>query len=247
MEFNTADVVILCTVLISTIIGIYRGFVRELLTVMTWVVAAVIAYLYGRAVGNSMVFIENQTVRELLGITFVFFAVVFLGLVLKIIVVKAAKISGVSTVDRVIGGLFGVLRGCVLVVLVLLLSSNNITTEDWYTKSKLLPQFVAMADFTSKTTPKSWKDDVKSSVIQMVQDKCEATQAEISEAKDKTESNPEAAPQENKDVTNQDPAKPVDNKSTTQDVKTQPTPKEEVTKKNNSAKNSKGIKRKRKT
>ncbi len=169
MALNTADVVILITILISTGIGIYRGFVREVLTVLTWAVAAVIAYMYGKTLGAYIVFLDSEPVKEALGILGVFILVVSIGYIIKLIVIKAGKLAGVSTIDRVVGALFGILRGCVLVVLVLLVSSDNITNQDWYKKSVLLPKFAKAADVTSKATPQSWKDDIKREVKDIIE------------------------------------------------------------------------------
>lgn len=169
MELNTADVLIISTILISTVIGIYRGFLRELLTVMVWLIAAVLAYIYGKAMGDYLVFFENAAVKEALGMFIVFIAVVLVGMVVKIIVAKAGKIPGITTIDRIIGALFGVIRGCVLVVLVLLVSSNNIEKQDWYKKSILLPRFAKAADATSKATPESWKEDYRRAVSEFAQ------------------------------------------------------------------------------
>ncbi len=170
MGISTADVIIVATIVISTGIGIYRGFLRELVTLLTWVIAAVIAYLYGIPLGEQLVFIDNETIRNVLGVTFAFLGVVFVGVVLKLLIVKAAKIVGVTKVDRIVGGLFGVVRGCVLIVLILLLSSENITKQSWYQESKLLPSFVSAAEFSAQAVPKDWKEDVIESIDNIKED-----------------------------------------------------------------------------
>ncbi len=164
MEMNTADVLIGCVILLSTVIGIYRGFVREIISVLVWLIAAVVAYIYGKAMGDYLVFFENAAVKEVLGMVLVFIAIVILGLLIKMVVAKAGKLPGVTTIDRIIGAVFGIARGCVLVVLVLLVSSSNIEKQDWYKKSVLLPKFAAAADVTAKATPQSWKEDYRNAV-----------------------------------------------------------------------------------
>ncbi|HSX20408.1 MAG TPA: CvpA family protein [Gammaproteobacteria bacterium] len=169
-QLNTADVCIILTLLISTGIGIYRGFIRETLTVITWIVAAVAAYLYGAKVGEYIVFLDNAGVRRAIGMLIIFMGVILIGLLVKKILVKAGKLAGVSTIDRIAGAAFGIIRGAVIVVLVLLVSSKNITSQDWYKKSKLMPKFAEAADATAKATPKSWKEDVVQGIESMTKD-----------------------------------------------------------------------------
>ncbi len=161
---NIADVFIIITIVISTAVGIYRGFIRELLTLVTWIIAGILAYMYGKVVGQYIFFLDNDTFKEIAGMLAVFIAVVCLGLLIKLIVVKAAKISGASTVDRITGAFFGVLRGCLIVVLLLLVSASNITSEDWYKKSRLVPKFAKVAAMISNGTPKTWKADIQNEV-----------------------------------------------------------------------------------
>src|SRR5581483_1287720 len=132
MDLNIADVFIILTLAISIGIGIYRGFIREFLTIITWLVALFFAYIWGKEAGDYIFFVDDPYTKQILGMIAVFFGVIFVGFLLKVIICKVAKISGVSTVDRVTGGFFGALRGCLLIVLVLYMSSKNITNQDWY-------------------------------------------------------------------------------------------------------------------
>src|SRR5690348_4649003 len=107
MDLNFADGLIILILAISTIIGIYRGFVRELMTIVTWIIAGTVAYMYGKIVGEYIFFVDSTTAKEILGMIAVFIVVVFIGHLLKLVVLKAAKISGVSPIDRLTGALFG--------------------------------------------------------------------------------------------------------------------------------------------
>lgn len=160
MDLNVADVFIILTILISTAIGIYRGFIREFLTIVTWIVASFVAYLYGKDLGEQMFFLDDPYAKEIFGMVAVFLGVVFIGFLLKVIICKIAKITGVSKVDRVTGALFGALRGCIIIVLVLYVSSKNITNQEWYKKSKFLPRFNKAASML----PKAWEEEVTKEV-----------------------------------------------------------------------------------
>lgn len=164
MDLNVADVFIIITILASTAIGIYRGFIREFLTIITWIVASFVAYMYGKELGEQMFFLDDPYAKEIVGMIAVFLGVVFIGFLLKVIICKIAKITGVSKVDRVTGALFGALRGCIIIVLVLYVSSKNITNQEWYKQSKFLPRFTKVANML----PKTWEEEVKKEVEELM-------------------------------------------------------------------------------
>lgn len=158
---NGADIGVIILVTISTLIGLYRGILRELLTILTWIVAALIAYAYGDKAGEYFTFVESGSVKLILGMLALFISVVLLGFIIKLIVCKAAKFSGATPLDRICGLLFGMLRGCALVMVFLLLSANVIPTQSWYQKSQLLPRFATSAGVVVSYMPGSWNDYLK--------------------------------------------------------------------------------------
>lgn len=164
MELNTADVLIIITILISTVIGVYRGFVRELLTLLTLIIAASMAYIYGKTFGQFFMFVESTAVRQVVGFCAVFLIVMFLGLILKFVMCRITKLPVVSAIDRLFGGVFGLVRGCVIMVLLLLIPVKDLGARDWYKNSVLLPKFAYAADITAKSTPHCWKEDIQREV-----------------------------------------------------------------------------------
>lgn len=194
MELNVADGLIIFVLLASTGIGIYRGFIREFLTILTWVVAGVIAYMYADTVGEYVFFVDSAKAKEIIAMIGIFLAVVTIGFIIKLIVLKAAKISGVATVDRITGALFGLLRGLILVVLVLLASSKNITDQEWYKNSQMLPKFYKVSSTIAEATPETWREDLRKELDAMF--KCEQAPAPIDtvEPTTKTTTTPPATP-----------------------------------------------------
>lgn len=168
MEFNTTDVLIVLTILASTAIGIYRGFLREIISIFTWLLAAIFAYIYGKACGDYLVFLENPAIKEVVGMLLVFITVLLIGGVVKAIVTKAGKIPGVTIIDRLLGALFGILRGGAIIIIVLLVSSNNIHAQDWYKNSAFIDSFAKVAFAAKKAIPETWKDEVVESLQAIV-------------------------------------------------------------------------------
>lgn len=184
MDLNIADFYIVAGVVISAAIGIYRGFIREFLTVVIWIVASVVAYMYGATFGEYLFFIDSQGTKEIVGMIAVFLGVALLGSLIKFIICKAVKFSGVSPIDRLAGALFGVIRAFIIIVLVLWASSDNITKQDWYEDSILIPRFATAADMVATIAPKNWKEDTKKEITDFM--KKEQKPAPVTSAKPTT-------------------------------------------------------------
>lgn len=166
MGLNIADVSILILLLFSIFISVYRGFTREFITAITWIVAGTVAYIFGESFGQTLTFIDSNVGKEILGTVLIFMGVLIICYAVKILLFKVFKISGISVVDRLLGGVFGLFRGSVVVIAVLLLATENIKEQEWYKKSRLLPTFNKIADAIAKATPESWKKELSKEVDQ---------------------------------------------------------------------------------
>lgn len=161
LDLNGADVAVIGLIAVSTLIGVYRGLLRELLTLITWTVAALIAYAYGKNAGEYFTFVQSAGIKEILGILSLFIIIVLIGFIIKLIVCKAAKFSDASRLDRISGFLFGFMRGCALVMAILLLSPDAINKQAWYKKSQTLPKLAIAADVIVNAMPVTLKDDLR--------------------------------------------------------------------------------------
>lgn len=153
------DVVMLIILLLSVLIGLWRGLMYEVIVVAGWVAAFVLAPIYAVDVAGWLPADSlSMAVRMVIGFLLVFVAVVFAGGLLAWLVQKAVTSVGLRPVDRILGGGFGLARGAVL-LLALALVVNMLGQHDagWWTESQggrllsatlhelrpLLPQTVA--------------------------------------------------------------------------------------------------------
>ncbi len=158
---NIVDGYIIALLLLSALIGIYRGFLREFLTIITLIMASAVAYLFGKQVGQLFTFIDSDLIKDICGMFCIFIVVFIIGFIAKLLVFKICKVSGPSALDRITGAMFGLLRGVAVVVAVLLMVNQAIMAQNWYKKSKLIPFFAIVSDNVVKITPKSWKKDLQ--------------------------------------------------------------------------------------
>ncbi len=109
--------VLICSVVISTL----RGLVKEVLSLASWVVALVIANAYGENLAKLLPeVIPGNVTRLIVAFLALFIGVRLLMMLLSMALEAVIKASGLGLVDHGLGVLFGVARGLVIVLAVVL-------------------------------------------------------------------------------------------------------------------------------
>jgi len=112
------DWIFAAVLLFSMVLGAWRGLVYEVLSLVSWVVAFLLAqWLALDAARHLPMSGANEPVRYAAGFLLVFVAVVVIGGLVAVVVKKLTAAVGLSPVDRTLGALFGVLRGVLLLLL----------------------------------------------------------------------------------------------------------------------------------
>jgi membrane protein required for colicin V production len=129
--------VLLASVVISTM----RGLVKEILSLVSWVVAFVIANAYGAALAPMLPsMIPGEAVRLMVAFVALFLGTRILMGLLTLAVDAVVKASGLSLADRGLGGLFGLARGIVIVLFaVILCGMTSIPQQDFWKNALLSP------------------------------------------------------------------------------------------------------------
>jgi len=149
------DFAIIGIILISVFISIIRGFVREALSLVGWVVSFWIAFTF--AGGFAELFlnaIEDKTFRVIVGFGILFVTSLVLFVVVNYFAVQLVHRTGLSGTDRFIGVVFGLLRGILIIaVLVMLAGLSSMPKESWWKESLLLTQFEGIALWMGEFLP----------------------------------------------------------------------------------------------
>jgi len=149
------DVGIIAIILISVLISLMRGFVKEALSLTGWVLAFWVSLTF--AGGFSRFFktsIEDPTFRLLTAFVVLFVVTLILSTVANFFASQLVQRTGLSGTDRFIGVIFGLLRGMVIVaVLVLMASLTTIPQTSWWQDSSLLDQFQTLAVWLKSLLP----------------------------------------------------------------------------------------------
>lgn len=143
-----ADVLLLLLLLASTLIGALRGFIREALALLSWIIGLWAAWTFGPLVEPYLGgYLADPAVRPWVGRLAVLVAVLFTGYMVGRIVALFLRTAGLGLADRFMGLLFGMLRGVVLVgVIVICGELLHLNHEPWWKNSKLIPYGETVAD-----------------------------------------------------------------------------------------------------
>jgi membrane protein required for colicin V production len=135
------DYLVLFVLVSSVVISTMRGLVKEILSLLGWVVAFVVANAYGAGLAPLLpALIPGETVRLMVAFVALFLGVRILMGLLSLALGALIEASGLSLADRGLGGLFGLARGVVIVLAaVILCSMTSIPQQDFWKDALLSP------------------------------------------------------------------------------------------------------------
>ncbi|OLQ85943.1 bacteriocin production protein [Vibrio ponticus] len=140
---NWLDIVILGVISLSALISLVRGFAKEALSLVIWFGAFFIASQYYARLAVYFTKIEDEMFRNGAAIAALFVATLIVGALVNYVIGQLIQKTGLSGTDRVLGIVFGGLRG-VLIVAAVLFFVDTFTTfnqSEWWTTSELVPHF----------------------------------------------------------------------------------------------------------
>jgi membrane protein required for colicin V production len=142
------DIIILVIIGISSLIGVFRGLVKEALSLASWFAAIVAGTLFSAQLADLMVnLINNASLRRIAAFAILFIVVIFAGTILSNLVSKLTQAAGLKGADRTLGGLFGILRGLTIVLVIVLVGSQFALSRNWFSDSFLVPYALAMIEY----------------------------------------------------------------------------------------------------
>lgn len=162
-EFNAVDYVIIGVFVISIMAGLLRGMIKEIIALATWVAAFVVSSMFSVKVATS--FTNSSSVQSALtnassgiagvnpaeqltvlslGMSFIalFATTLIIGSLLGYMISRAVEGHGISLTNHLFGGVFGILRGFLIVLVVIFLFQlAPIAQEPWWAQSRFVVAF----------------------------------------------------------------------------------------------------------
>ena len=135
------DYLVLFVLVASVVISTMRGLIREILSLLGWVVAFVVANAYGATLAPMLPeFILGGAIRLMVAFVALFIGVRLLMGLLTMAVSAIVTAAGLSVADRGLGGLFGLARGIVIVLFgVILCGMTSIPQQAFWKQALLSP------------------------------------------------------------------------------------------------------------
>ena len=140
---NWVDWAIILVLGISILLSLWRGFVREALSLAAWVAAFFAASLFANVVAELLAgVVDNVTARFVVAYVLLFVGTLILGGLINRVMGKLVKLTGLSGLDRLLGTVFGFTRGLIIVLVVVFVVQELIPAHEQQAlrESQLMPQ-----------------------------------------------------------------------------------------------------------
>ena len=140
MAFNQVDIVILIITVLSSAFGLWRGLIKEVLSLLTWIAALLVSRVYSEPLAGLMTgVIENDGIRYVSAFAILFVIVMMFGTFLNFLMSKLLNVTGLKLADRLLGAGFGVARGVIIVLVIMFITSMFVSETELWQRSQLVP------------------------------------------------------------------------------------------------------------
>jgi membrane protein required for colicin V production len=142
LELANLDWILLAILLMSTILSAFRGFVREALALGSWILAVIVARWFAPILSMHLSpYIEMASARTLMASGILIIGTLIVCGLLTRVLSELIRVSGLSTTDRLLGMVFGFLRGALLVLLgvTALHYFTPVAQDPWWQASRFVP------------------------------------------------------------------------------------------------------------
>jgi membrane protein required for colicin V production len=139
MPITFLDLILLGVMLISGLLAMVRGFMREILSIAAWGAAALVTlYSFNKLLPTAKTYFTNDTVAAVVVVAGVFVGTLIIVSVITVRISDMILDSRIGALDRTLGFLFGLARGLLIVVVAFLFFS-------WLVPEKQRPDWVSGA------------------------------------------------------------------------------------------------------
>jgi len=142
---NWADWAILTILLISCLISLKRGFVKEALSMLNWLIACFVAVSFREPFSHLLVeYIASPSIREIAAFAILFVTTLIAGAIVNFLLGELVRVTGLSGTDRFLGVLFGFVRGFIMVMVALMFVPSILPVKEdlWWQQSVLIPHLL---------------------------------------------------------------------------------------------------------
>lgn len=152
LNWTGLDFAIAVILFLSALFGLIRGFVKEVISLIAWVAAFYAALKFAPDLDQLLhSAVPHTMTRYVVSVVIIFVAVVLLGCLVSKIIRSILKLTGFGFFDRLLGIVFGLVRGLVIATIVLVaIQATTYKNAPWVKQSQLAPYYEpAVTHFTA--------------------------------------------------------------------------------------------------
>lgn len=152
-QFNAFDWVVVVILALSALLSLWRGFVREAISLAGWVIAFIVANLLAvQVAGVFEDWIANRTGRYIVAWSLLFVVTLVSSSLLAKFFATLIKVSGLGVLDRMLGSVFGLLRGALIVMAIVFVVREVVpkSEQSLLQDSQLMPHIDVLLSWSSR-------------------------------------------------------------------------------------------------
>ena len=152
---STVDWVLLGFIGLSLVVGLWRGFIKEVFSLAVWAIAFIVAFLFSGAVAVLLEpYVTVPSARQGMAFLAIFIVVLIAGGLVTWLVGKLVEKTGLSGTDRLLGAIFGAARGLLLVLaLILAAGFTPVPGDPWWAQSRVIQSLLPLAEWAGSFLP----------------------------------------------------------------------------------------------
>ncbi len=160
-HFNILDIVFIVIFGVSILLGIIKGLVRELFSLAFFIIAVILAFLFYGDLGQVFFkSVQNQDIANFSAFVSIFVVILIIGSIITYAIKKLFVIGPLKSIDRILGGCFGMLRGFllagILVFLLIVFPVHDRLIQD----SGLCPFIMSTFDIFLEVLPDEYRQKI---------------------------------------------------------------------------------------
>lgn len=159
------DIAAIVVVVLSLALGVMRGLVRELFSLTSWVLAGIVAILYGPAAAAFVPpLLPGPLFANVAGFLVVFIVALIAFGIVGLLLGKLIRAAGLGAGDRFLGGVFGILRGLVIMAIAVMVGGlTPIVEEPAWKTAVVVPPLEGLVTVVRPYLPAAISDRVRTS------------------------------------------------------------------------------------
>jgi len=142
------DYIILAIIIISAVMGLVRGLLREAIAVITWFLAIVLAWSFAPSLEHLLGgVLEGSPMRIWAARAIIFVGILLLGGAVSVVLGHYVRVSMFAGMDKFLGFIFGIIRGVVIVgAFTIAVQALRMDEDPRWKKSRLMPYAIGVAE-----------------------------------------------------------------------------------------------------